>query len=362
MAHPGPLEKIALQVAEGQLPITTVRDLLSWFGASRRSWRNAKMIRESLAELKLFTVPDFEGEYIDADIQFFPLTKPIEEDDEPTEPVAVDLPAKITVVPPAIDAAPPVLNRQSLGDPAHRLSRLESANLAPTRVSPESSIEHAVTLMLQNDYSQLPVMTTEREVKGLLSWKSLGQHLAVGKQCKAVRDCMTEHKELASDASLFDAVRIIAEHDCVLVRDAKKVVCGIVTASDISLQFQQLAQPFLILGDIENHIRYLIGNAFSIKDLQSIRAPEDSERPINDVSDLTFGEYVRLLQNEENWSKLNIKIDRKAFTDELDKVRVIRNDVMHFDPDPMDRNDLSTLKKFSNFLSTLQKLTAVQTT
>jgi len=91
---------------------------------------------------------------------------------------------------------------------------------------------------------------------------------------------------------------------------------------------------------------------------QQAKDPGDPDRDIQAVSDLTFGEYVRLLQNEENWAKLNIKIDRKTFTGWLDKVRETRNDVMHFDPDPLDPEDLQLLREFAHFLSRWQQITS----
>lgn len=70
---------------------------------------------------------------------------------------------------------------------------------------------------------------------------------------------------------------------------------------------------------------------------------------------LTFGEYVRLLQNPKQWTTFAIQIDRKTFTDELRKVGDIRNDVMHFHPDGIGPEDLTLLRKFARFLSELEK-------
>ena len=38
----------------------------------------------------------------------------------------------------------------------------------------DESINLAVTLMLKNDYSQLPIMHSERDLKGIISWSSIG--------------------------------------------------------------------------------------------------------------------------------------------------------------------------------------------
>ena len=60
--------------------------------------------------------------------------------------------------------------------------------------------------------------------------------------------------EIRSDASLFEAVQQIVEHECVLVRDTTRKLTGIITTEDLSRQFAQLGEPFLLLGQIENHI------------------------------------------------------------------------------------------------------------
>jgi hypothetical protein len=210
--------------------------------------------------------------------------------------------------------------------------------------------------MLQNDFSQLPVMIGERDVKGIVSWKSIGCRLALKRTCEKVRDCLGEHESISADRSIFDAIPIIVEHDCVLVRDPQKKITGIVTAADISTQFEQLAGPFLVLGEIENQIRMLLTGRLSLSDLAAAKDATDTERVIKDVSDLTFGEYVRLLSKPEIWEKMDLPIDRRAFTTKLDKVRGIRNDVMHFDPDGIGDNETKELHEFAKLLRQLRDL------
>ena len=84
-----------------------------------------------------------------------------------------------------------------------------------------------------------------------------------------------------------------------------------------------------------------------------IRADWDKRGNISQVSDLNFGDYVRLVEEPERWQQLNIEIDRATFCKELDLVRRIRNDIMHFDPDPLPPEDLTRLRKFAQFLKTL---------
>jgi hypothetical protein len=49
-------------------------------------------------------------------------------------------------------------------------------------------------------------------------------------------------------------------------------------------------------------------------------------------------------------------MDRKTFISKLDKVRVVRNDVMHFEPDPLDPEDLQLLRDFAHFLARWQQI------
>jgi hypothetical protein len=77
---------------------------------------------------------------------------------------------------------------------------------------------------------------------------------------------------------------------------------------------------------------------------------------IEAVDDLTFGEYLRLVENPDRWEKLDLQIDRVLFIKEVDEVRRIRNDVMHFDPEGIESSDVNILRYFMAFLRRLQKL------
>lgn len=87
----------------------------------------------------------------------------------------------------------------------------------------------------------------------------------MGKNCSLARELMEKHQEIGCDALLLSAIGIIAEHQYVLVRGPDQKISGIVTASDLSLQFQQLAELFLLLGEIENHVRRVSANGLPLR-------------------------------------------------------------------------------------------------
>lgn len=338
---PAELATHATALQKGEKPRASVRELLKWFGAERRGFNVVRRVRAALDQVNLITWPDFEGEYIDQEVFF--MNKQSFQPPPPPLPSA-EVPASTPPV-----AAVPV-------DPTHRLGRLKAANRRPVSVTPNDTLEVAITMMLTHDFSQLPVMQSERSVKGMISWKSIGSRLALGGSCTTVVDCLDPHFELRDDASLFDAIGLIAKHDCILVRDRENRITGLVTGADITEQFHRLAEPFLLLGEIENRIRALIFPHFTRDDLAAAKDPVDGGRLVEDVTDLGFGEYVRLLENAERWKKLNLKIDRVKFIEQLSRIRRIRNDVMHFDPDGITDDALEDLRRFSRFLEQLQHL------
>jgi len=328
------LANISAQIDKGETPQEiSVRDLLGWFGAQRRGYYIAGDIKRALEKHDLVTRPDFEFAYIGAGISFCRTPK----EEEKVEKLAENVGGRV-------------------GDPTYRIGKLASANRAPTSVTPDATLSEAITLMLSNDYSQLPVMTSDRDVKGIISWSSIGSRLALSKPCEHVRDCMEQHAEISSETSLFAAINDIISNLYVLIRGADNTITGIVTTSDLSVQFQQLGEPFLLLGEIENYIRRMIQDKFTLEELVEARDPEDAERKVHTVADLTFGEYVRLLENPDRWSNLVLSIDRSLFIKQLDKIRMIRNDVMHFDPDGIADSDLETLRDFVRFLQGLANI------
>ena len=298
---------------------TTVRELIGWFNYSRRSDMLVRRIRTKFAELNLRTVPDFEREHIDGDIS-------IELDMEATgvqkEPV----------------------------DPTVRIRVLPTAHCKLTRVQPNNPLAKATTLMLIKDYSQLPVMANERDVKGVVSWRSIGTAFTLGRQSDEVRHWMEPHREIGINAPLFDAIKDIWEHGYVLVRDVDRTISGIVTASDFARQFAQLAQPFLVIGEIELHLRNLVSK-FTLEEMR--RASDDPKRTIEGSWDLNFGAYCRLLAKPDRWVKLGLRVDRATFMRNLDQVRELRNEVMHFAPDGLDPEEVEKLERVAMFLRML---------
>ena len=146
-------------------------------------------------------------------------------------------------------------------------------------------------------------MTNERDVKGIVSWKSIGADFrSASVHVQAVNNGASCGDKCY--ASLFTAIPLIMQHEYVLVRGPDQRIVGIVTTSDLSLQFLQMTEPFMLLGEIENHIRRLISSHFNQDELSAAKDSIDGPREIETAADLTFGEYKRLLEEPSRWERL----------------------------------------------------------
>ena len=63
-----------------------------------------------------------------------------------------------------------------------------------------------------------------------------------------------------------------------------------------------------------------------------------------------MGEYQRILDDPGVWAGLGWPLDRSAFIERLDEIRQIRNDVMHFKPDPPPAGTIDKLRKLNSLL------------
>ena len=94
-------------------------------------------------------------------------------------------------------------------------------------------------------------------------------------------------------------------------------------------------------------------------ELKNVKAPGVDDRTIESPADLTFGGARLPNRGGRAWEKLDLEIDRTEFVARLNRVREIRNDVMHFDPDGLDPDDGSFLREFAQFLKRLRDVGAI---
>lgn len=244
----------------------------------------------------------------------------------------------------------PKAKKRRREDPVKRIGLLKAANTKPATIDNCDNLDKAITLMMMNDYSQLPVMGGPRKIVGYISWETIGEARSRGVNTNEVKDYKRESVRIFKrDMPLISAIREIYNNGFIVVVENDGTPCGIVTTADISSQFLTWTEPFVLLEQIENQVRQLLDEKILLEDLKSICQEEG--RDVNAVDDLTFGEYQRLFENPKHWDRIGLKsVDKALFVQMFEEVRSIRNDVMHFDPEGIDESSRDKLKSMASFL------------
>lgn len=356
---PYQLLTVQKDIAAGKRRWAKVKTLLSWFGQKGRGKHVVQTIQEALDEAGLFTRPKFTSGTVHDYIEFMTLP-------DTGDGAAAESTESLGTADGNDDDDENQSESSDESDGRHRpssetaaskfrIGMLEAANrpneiLTITR---DKTVEEAATLMIMHRYSQLPVTQNMRRIDGMVSWRSMGRARASGDACEHVRDCLEPVHILGQDAPFFEAVDTITEREVVLVRGKDRTITGIVTTADLSREYHQKAEPFLLLEEVEDRIRVLINRSFAAAEIKRAKISDDDTREIEDAGDLTFGEYVRLLESRNNWKNLRLRIDRKVFVGLLDDVREVRNDVMHFRPDSSEPENLDKVRMLRSLLEQL---------
>ena len=202
----------------------------------------------------------------------------------------------------------------------------------------DDPISKAKTLMLLNDFSQLPVLSPDGKIEGSISWKSIGKIESIADNKVAVADFIEEPIIIKENDNFLKYIRTIAQNDYVFVVNSKNILKGIITTYDMTLYFNDFISPYLKLGIIEDSLRELIMNKIKVELKKNI-------------NDFVFNEYKALINKEENWNKLGLKnLDKSVFIEKLEQIRVIRNKIAHYKPTPLTREEHSALESFAEII------------
>jgi restriction system protein len=315
-------------------PVTlSIRRLLYYWNAKRRGYWITEEIERDLTAAGLATNPPFTEGWIDTLVALIPTASRMP---------APDVLAETSVVVSAAEAVQVSL----------RVNSLASANADVESVRLDDTLERAQSLMMRKDYSQLAVQSGPRDLRGAISWESIAQ-AKIRKPDAGLRDAIFTPEVIGINDDLLARIPMIVDASFVFVRAQDRQISGIVTTADLSVEFATLAKPFFLLAEVERRLRRLINEHFNTSEIAAIVDPADAERSAVSASNLTIGECVRLLEEPDRWKRLGWALDRVVFIEELHDIRLIRNEVMHFSPDPLDEEQIH---KIELFLRLLRKL------
>lgn len=307
----------------------SIRELLQKWGAQKRGYWYVQEIRQDLETHGLVTDPPFTSGSIDTPVRLHNpkatmkmLGERREQQDASGQAIA------------PVDPGSASENQQTesaLMEGALTFAHLHDALFGETpppvvSISENDSLVRAQSLMMQHDYSQLPVTAGKWELKGVISWESIARTLMHRPQA-TLKECVIAADVVKLSDDVLTNIPKIIKNQFVVVQDRTKRTVGMVTTADLAAAFELLSGPFLMIGVAESKLRQVAEAAF---DEQTIRDACGFSSPARPVEGLTLGELKGLFEKPENWDKLGWNVDRVVFCSLLQDVVDLRNSVMHF--------------------------------
>ncbi len=312
----------------------TIRELISHWGAKRRGVWNVEQITRTLRQEGLEVIPPLSDGLID-DIVLIRVAPP-------------DPRASASGASGEDDDA----NDTSRREVALRVDQIPSAAAGVKSIKTQDTLLTAESEMMRYDYSQLAVMDTPHSRPQAVSWESISRARVRNRDAELADALIARPTVVPMDADLLAVVPTVTAAGFVFVEDRNRTLSGIVTPADLSDKFVELARPFLMLGEIERLMRLAIDRHFDAEHLAAV-AEADDDVDVG-VDGLTFGGYLRLLEEPSRWERLGWNVERKVFIEALDELRMIRNEVMHFSPDPLGASELTKLQRFIEWVRVLE--------
>ncbi|GAA1645472.1 hypothetical protein GCM10009828_088070 [Actinoplanes couchii] len=344
------LRRLRRDADAGMAHTLSVREFIGLWGARGRDARLIEIIETDLSNHGLVTTPDFRLVTLEEQVTVEVSVAAAPSPQATAEPDIVGGPLRETPeTTEIIEATEPSKMRQR---PERGLvvGNLPSASLGVESVKPAATIEQAITTMLLHDYSQLAVMSGQRNLSGAVTWKSIAK-ARHQKRDAPLSAAVIPPEEVSYADDLIDVLPKITAHDFVFVRGPHNAISGIVTASDVVQIYGMMTSPFFIIGEIDQTLRWIIEESIDIERVQTL-CDADGTRQIDGFSRLTMGDYQRVLENPDAWAALGWPLDRKVFSQQLRIICEIRNNIMHFNGDPLPHETVTMLK---NFLSLLRE-------
>lgn len=348
-------EKVA-EAAKGRPVELAVRDFLSIWDVVSRSSKAISTIRRDLAEFGLSTVPPFTEIPIDHTIRVIPIGQAPEaerqllgqetgsleletvEPDDPG-PEFLDIPDEDAATE-AVTATATDEEEQGEGEQQSprtapvvvTVGRLPSARSQLRSVRLSDPLNHAVELMSEHSFDQLPVLDDDGHLRGSITWREIG---ATNRPANAlVKDAaVLKVRSVRTDDPLVDCLVNVADHGCVFVVNPDGTLSGIVTGHDLAHRFEQELRPYALLEELERRLRRALSLALRrIKETTGeYGLPGDPTRIQKlATTGLNFSDYVKLLNRSDVWEATGWQFPQTRFTERLDRVKDIRNQTMHF--------------------------------
>ncbi|HSB00826.1 MAG TPA: CBS domain-containing protein [Anaerolineales bacterium] len=224
-------------------------------------------------------------------------------------------------------------------------------------VQKDDAIATALDLMIEHDFSQLPVVDENRTLLGMVTYESI---LRAARSFNAklselfVRDAMVNAPFHYREDDLFDLLDELKVTNAVVIVEPGGCVIGVVTNYDASEFLRSRTEDLMHVEDIEFIIKELIKRTYIDEkgelNLDKLQAAIGKPRTQPEVKkpkafeDLNLGDYINLLMTRDIWKFCApiLSVQKESLYELLVKIRQTRNDLAHFrlEISPRSRDEL----------------------
>src|SRR5258706_1196660 len=243
----------------------------------------------------------------------------------------------------------------------YQVQQITAGKGPPVCVGKDDTISRALSLMIEHDFSQLPVIkkisdSTDRDIpEGMITYEGVVRGM---RNFKAkidnlrVRDVMVAAPIYSLEDDLFDILDHLKDINAVLVSEdtgAGPNLVGIVTSYDTIEYFRDRTEDLMRVEDIEMMVKEFIKAAyvddhdeFDAASLNAVVTKTTSSKNKNGerqkektFDDLNLSEYTMLLVLKETWPFFEpiFRVQRSFVIELLNGIREIRNALAHFHGD-----------------------------
>lgn len=146
------------------------------------------------------------------------------------------------------------------------------------------TVQEALDLMIEHDFSQLPVVDKDKKLKGLVTSDSILRTVSYFKSTLdkiAVSHAAFKAKTCRPDDDLSELLNGLREASAIPIVDKTGKLIGIVTNYDTAEYYRQRAEDIMLVEDIETTLRDFI--EFAYKDVQGNINEDGLRRAIDHI-------------------------------------------------------------------------------
>ena len=183
----------------------------------------------------------------------------------------------------------------------------------PVSVQLSTPVTDALSLMLENDFSQLPTIDADEKPIGFVTYRGIIRTIwyldcpIEELHVENVYEKITKTQIYRSDDNLFDMLDRLRDNNAILVVDGNDRLIGIVTSYDATEYYRMRAEDMMQVEDIEATLKDLILSAFTISNSElntqklqaAIEKIKSSNQPTKKDYAIALSQYLTLANGQK---------------------------------------------------------------